>query len=85
MPQTVFLLDGKLSFTINDVVYEAEVGMTWEEWIDSEYSSDDFRIKSSQYIVFESVEFVYASDDNIVLISDKIIAGENYYLLDAIS
>ena len=79
------LLDGKLSFTINDVVYEAEVGMTWEEWIDSEYSSDDFRIKSSQYIVFESVEFVYASDDNIVLISDKIIAGENYYLLDAIS
>ena len=79
------LIDEKISFKINDVVYEAEAGMTWSEWVESEYNDGNFSIKFSQYIVFESVEFVYASDDNIVLTSDTIISGENYYLLDAIS
>lgn len=31
-----------ISFTINDVAYQAETGMTWKEWIDSTYNTDGF-------------------------------------------
>jgi len=31
-----------ISFTINDVAYQAEDGMTWYEWVSSAYNTDDF-------------------------------------------
>ena len=32
-----------ITFTVNDVEYQAEEGMTWEEWCNSEYNVDRFR------------------------------------------
>ena len=32
------------NFTIDDVTYQAEVGMTWDEWIDSKYNVDKFTL-----------------------------------------
>ena len=31
-----------ISFTIDGVIYQAEEGMTWEEWINSDYNDNTF-------------------------------------------
>lgn len=33
-----------ITFTFNSVTYYAEDGMTWEEWVNSEYNTDEFYI-----------------------------------------
>ena len=35
-----------ISFTIGDISYQAEEGMTWEEWVNSEYNVDEYSIAS---------------------------------------
>ena len=70
----------KITFTIEDVEYTAEIGMTWEEFINSEYN-----IENKFYLSGFSVEFV--GDNSVrtiikeVLPSTEIIKGTNY--LDA--
>lgn len=40
-----FIEDASLiTFTIEDVEYTAEEGMTWGEWVESEYNTDEFVI-----------------------------------------
>ena len=33
-----------IEFTINETTYQAEEGMTWGEWVASDYNTDGFRI-----------------------------------------
>lgn len=33
-----------IRFTINGTSYQAEIGMTWGEWINSEYNTEDFHL-----------------------------------------
>ena len=41
-----------ITFTIAGTEYQAEEGMTWEEWVNSEYSNDTFYI-NGDYIFFK--------------------------------
>lgn len=45
--------DGLITFTIDGNEYQAEEGMTWEEWVDSEYNTDGWYYKeySDGYLV----------------------------------
>lgn len=38
-----------ITFTINSVEYQAEEGMTWEEWVNSDYNTGSWKI-SNNYI-----------------------------------
>lgn len=38
--------EGQISFTIDGVTYLADEGMTWAEWVASEYNTDGFQIVS---------------------------------------
>lgn len=49
---------GTITFTIADVTYTADEGMTWEEWIASEYNTDGYY--AGEY------DFVYSADGSTV-------------------
>ena len=44
---TVELDDNRITFTIDDTEYQAEKGMTWGEWVESEYNTVGAYISSS--------------------------------------
>lgn len=69
-----------IAFTVDGVEYQAEEGMTWGEWVDSEYNTGNFIIKNN---------FIYTTDNKIVnddntvheMSSDeKVISGGVYYI-----
>ena len=71
-----------ISFSIEDFQFQAEEGMTWREWVNSEYNSDGACIYNEGE---DTVRFVEYSLDvlssNIpVKGSDPIISGYFYYL-----
>ena len=41
---------GNITFTINGTEYQAEEGMTWTEWIESDYNPGDFSIYGGLYV-----------------------------------
>lgn len=46
-----------INFTINGTSYQAEEGMTWQQWVDSSYNTGAFIIESS-YVAVQSVSSV---------------------------
>lgn len=70
-----------ISFIIDGTSYQAEEGMTWAEWCESEYNTDGYTYDSTE---------VNSSDDGIVTIvtngaddvkpQDLIAADESYIL-----
>lgn len=76
---TDFGASGLITFTITDYSYQAERGMTWGEWVASEYNTpgyvqnNDNRIRVPIAAVFVST----ASGQNVTA-SDVIIAGHAY-------
>jgi hypothetical protein len=40
-----------ITFTINEFEHQAEEGMTWQEWCDSEYNVDGFRCSGNLIII----------------------------------
>ena len=75
-----------ISFTISSTSYQAEEGMTWAEWGDSEYNTKGFKAESTDYIVlpspYASKDFVYKGSE-YVLPSDVITANTAYSLKGA--
>jgi hypothetical protein len=73
-----------IDFTIDDTPYQAEKGMTWEQWVDSAYNTDGFIAgsamgfpvtynKSKEYVICDSVDFVFIAS-NTLIIADGIYA-----------
>jgi hypothetical protein len=60
-----------ISFTINNVQYQAEEGMTWEDWCNSGYNPGTYLIQGN---------YVYAGGFaiNSVKSSDLIVNGKSY-------
>jgi hypothetical protein len=48
-----------ISFTIDGVSYQAEEGMTWEDWVNSEYNVDKFWCDGN-YCVRPANSWMYA-------------------------
>lgn len=75
-----------ITFTINNTEYQAEEGMTWGEWVDSEYNV----INASIYMLSNGVGyisvreqggspyFLYDSNYDYVITTQEIIANDNY-------
>lgn len=77
-----------ITFTIDDTEYQAEEGMTWGEWVDSEYNTKgDFGVDLNNdnligYNRFGSVfkEWV-GTEENYVYAPDIIQENYNYLLM----
>ena len=63
-----------ITFTINSTEYQAEEGMTWKEWVDSEYSTNEYYANTYVYKNGWGLDLSGQS----VLEKDIIIAEKNY-------
>ena len=70
-----------ISFTVASTVYQAEEGMTWGEFINSNYNQGDFTIDQySGYIVYKDGKFVAAPNtiETGIEQDEQIIKNQNY-------
>jgi hypothetical protein len=56
-----------ITFTIEGVKYLAEEGMTWGEWVESEYNIDKYYIGNDNY--------VYLTNDRDVTLSGHLVTS----------
>ena len=74
---TLFCLQKTLiEFTLSGTTYQAEDGMTWEEWVGSEYNTSKWR-KDGSNIVFAACGYVHYN--NILIQSSEIIDSSKQY------
>ena len=72
-----------IAFTVNGVSYTAEYGMTWSEWLESDYCpSDNFKadggIVDYYTIGNDTPEGGVVKDGYFVYLTDTIVAGCGY-------
>lgn len=75
-----------ITFAIYDTEYQAEEGMTWGEWVDSEYNvNGDFGValdNSIGYIGFDSIFTKWVgTEEDYVYATDIIQEGYLYFLM----
>jgi hypothetical protein len=65
-----------ITFTIDGIEYQAEEGMTWEDWVNSEYNPS---LENGGYYIHEGNTIWNATRSILGIIStDKIIANKAY-------
>lgn len=69
-PETITLI----SFTIDGTTYQAEEGMTWAEWVESEYNIGGYYAYGI-YVRASNGRYLQTGTTNVE-VSDVIIAGE---------
>lgn len=62
-----------ISFIIYNLEFQAEEGMTWQEWVNSSYNTDEFYVSGN--FVFSKASKSISS----VTPTDVIISGKTYY------
>ena len=67
-----------INFTVNDISYEAEAGMTWSKWIASDYNVGGFAANGSNQILCKA-SYPVTLDGVIIDYYDEIIAGAAYH------
>ena len=65
-----------ISFTIDGTSYQAEEGMTWGDWVNSEYDNDEFRVDINA--IKKGSSFVSNGGSNIVYTNNQITANAAY-------
>ena len=68
-----------ISFTIDGTQYQAIEGMTWEQWVESEYNTDGYLFAEVRDLVFNSTSthLLNASKDSYVLLgSYPVLEGK---------
>lgn len=72
--------DGPLiNFTIDGTSYQAGQGMTWNQWVETPYNTDDFSVDLGDNTVRNGTNFLYTSSNmQLVLASNTIISGGAY-------
>jgi hypothetical protein len=65
-----------ITFTVDGTSYQAEDGMTWGEWIDSDYNPGGFTVYNNDIV--RGVMVVVNQGYNKVTTSDSIIANYSY-------
>ena len=73
-----------ITFTVHNIgnsefvdTYQAEEGMTWRQWIDSDYNTDGWYIDSYNEVMSSTTEFICA--ELTVKSVDVVIPDYNYY------
>lgn len=74
---------GMISFTIDGTAYQAEEGMTWSEWVNSEYNTDGYtaeqggEVETRIQIYNKNGRYIY-SGSGTAFEDTVIIANETY-------
>lgn len=68
-----------ISFTIDGTTYQAEEGMTWGEWVDSQYSNGLFNIYNGTYVKSNSGYYISNSNGNVRVVQGNLITDSGIY------
>jgi hypothetical protein len=71
--------EGLIDFTISEVAYKALKGMTWAEWVNSEYNADGWYVDEYDGKVYNANNEYLTTSSTTVYRDDKIIADKAYY------
>lgn len=88
VPSGWTIITEQITFTINDTSYQAEEGMTWKDWVNSEYNTDGYFYNgfSDDYDPIwspDGTEVVYISNPSVTLIfSREFIIPQGNYITD---
>ena len=74
-----------ISFTIDSTTYQAEDGMTWEEWVESDYNIDGYTIGSAFNSINSTTGKYVAYSGSHELYTATIVSGRDYTLVTSIS
>ena len=69
--------------TSTPVEYTFEIGMTWEEFINSDYNTDNFFVITGETVSLSNNSAVYYKANPIVggeLITNQVVDGGEYYI-----
>lgn len=69
-----------ISFTIAGTSYQAEEGMTWAEWVASEYNTGSFVVKNGYVYENNSSSYHICIQDTDIPSTDQIIENTSYVL-----
>lgn len=69
-----------ITFTVDGVTYHCEAGMTWNDFLVSDYNDRFVLAFDDRYVNDNTGAWVTYYDDNDVSVGDKILAGEAYLL-----
>lgn len=67
-----------INFTISDTAYQAEEGMTWEQWVASSYNTGGYFVSDTYISDDRGRVYTDSSLTTPVLSTDVIISGRNY-------
>ncbi len=74
-----------VNFMVGETTYQAKEGMSWGEWLESEYSNSNFMylcLDPSLSIVYINVDYYYVKYNNININKNQIINnGDKYELI----
>lgn len=77
---TVMSWEGNLinliTFTVDGVEYQAEKGMTWEAWVNSDYNTDGFYISGN--FTYKDNKYIYMNGEPYAI----ILNNQNYTLYE---
>jgi hypothetical protein len=68
-----------LRFTVNGVEYQAQEGMTWKEFINSEYNTGQFRIQGA-YLTKDGLLVYYSN--GVIVQNSSIIEPNGEYVIE---
>ena len=73
-----------INFTIDGTSYQAEAGMTWGEWVESDYNTGGFTVGIEDYLDIEVIMLndMYVLDGMSYLYLDSEIVSGMAYNLD---
>lgn len=67
-----------ISFTIAGTTYQAEEGMTWQQWVASSYNTDGYYVSGTNINSKNGKVYVDENLTRPVLSTDVIISGQRY-------
>lgn len=69
-----------ITFTIEGTTYEALWGMSWSEWVESEYNTGGFYNNGVGKLMNNNVQYISKSGGLLVIESEVIESGYSYFL-----
>lgn len=73
------------TFTIGDTEYEAEEGMTWYEWVRSDYSPDSYSCESTESNVYPTGDTYVADSEGNAVIGSTLITEGGVYSIEEVA
>lgn len=60
-----------ITFTVDGIEYQAEEGMTWEEWVNSDYNTDNFYISGS--LTYKDNKYISNQGESFRIIINNMV------------